>query len=94
MAAELENRNVWSIVLFGSSTGPLLVHTYSFCLSFSNFVSGLALRTDKVIIVGNFNIHIDVENESFGNGFITGRPCSSLRSCFFRSFFDNLQMYD
>ena len=30
----------------------------------------LGLKTDKVIIVGDFNIHVDVENDSLGTVFL------------------------
>ena len=34
------------------------------------FLSSLVPQGDKVIIVGDFNIHADIENESFGSTFI------------------------
>ena len=33
-----------------------------FLSEFSEFLSQLVLSTDKVIVVGDFNIHVDVEN--------------------------------
>jgi len=37
---------------------------YEFLSEFSEFLSSLVLNTDKVIIVGDFNIHVDIENDS------------------------------
>ncbi len=37
----------------------------------SEFLSNLVLETDKVIIVGDFNIHVDVDNDSLGSAFIS-----------------------
>lgn len=42
-----------------------------FLSELSDFLSALVLRTDKVFIVGDLNIHVDIENNSFRNGFIT-----------------------
>lgn len=33
-------------------------------------MSDLVLRTDKIIILGEFNIHVDIKNHTFRNGFI------------------------
>ena len=33
-------------------------------LEFSDFLSGLVLSSDKVVIVGDFNIHMDANSES------------------------------
>ncbi len=45
---------------------------YSEFLSiFSKFLSNLVLKTDKVIIAGDFNIHADVDNDSLGSAFIS-----------------------
>ena len=40
-----------------------------FLSEFSEFLSQLVLSTDKVIVVGDFNIHIDVENDSLNVNF-------------------------
>ena len=40
-----------------------------FLTEFSEFLSGLVLSTDKVIIVGDFNIHVDVDNDSLSSAF-------------------------
>ena len=42
-----------------------------FLSEFSEFLSALLLKTDKVIIVGDFNIHVDVENDSLGTAFLS-----------------------
>ena len=42
-----------------------------FLCEFSEFLSSLVLKTDKVIIVGDFNIHVDVENDSLSAAFIS-----------------------
>ncbi|XP_075941538.1 uncharacterized protein LOC142943729, partial [Anarhichas minor] len=42
-----------------------------FLSEFSQFLSSLVLKTDKVIIVGDFNIHVDVENNSLSTAFIS-----------------------
>lgn len=38
---------------------------------FSIAMSDLVFRTDKIIILGEFNMHVDIENDTFRNGFIT-----------------------
>ena len=35
-----------------------------FLSDFSGFISDLVLQTDKVIVVGDFSIHVDVESNS------------------------------
>ena len=35
-----------------------------FLSEFSDFLSSLMLRSDKVVIVGDFNIHMDVDSDS------------------------------
>ncbi len=47
----------------------LLVLTLNFLSEFSAFLSNLVLKTDEVIIVGDFNIHVDVDNDSLGSAF-------------------------
>uniref|UniRef100_A0A8P4KLV1 Reverse transcriptase domain-containing protein n=1 Tax=Dicentrarchus labrax TaxID=13489 RepID=A0A8P4KLV1_DICLA len=42
-----------------------------FISEFSEFLSSLVLKSDKVIIVGDFNIHVDVNNDSLSNAFIS-----------------------
>ena len=42
-----------------------------FLYSVSDVVSNLVLQTDKVIIVGDFKIHVDVESDSLSSSFIT-----------------------
>ena len=37
---------------------------------FSEFPSALALKKDKVINAGYFNIHVKVENDSLGTAFL------------------------
>lgn len=55
------------VVVYRPPAGP---HS-EFLSEFSDFLSDLVLRTDKVIIIGDFNIHVDVINDSFRNGFIS-----------------------
>ena len=40
-----------------------------FISEFSEFLSSLVLKSDKVIIVGDFNVHVDVTNDSLSNAF-------------------------
>ena len=42
-----------------------------FLSDFSEFLSSLILKTDKVIIVGDFNIHVDVHNDSLSTAFVS-----------------------
>ncbi|XP_051248566.1 uncharacterized protein LOC127358986 [Dicentrarchus labrax] len=42
-----------------------------FISEFSEFLSSLVLKSDKVIIVGDFNIHVDVNNDSLSKAFIS-----------------------
>ncbi|XP_056914922.1 uncharacterized protein LOC130540060 [Takifugu flavidus] len=55
------------VVVYRPPAGP---HS-EFLSEFSDFLSDLVLRTEKVIIIGDFNIHMDVINDSFRNGFIS-----------------------
>ena len=43
----------------------------SFCLNSQIFLSQSLLSTDKVIVVGDFNIHVDVENNIHPSIFYT-----------------------
>lgn len=54
-------------VVYRPPAGP---HS-EFLSEFSDFLSDLVLRADKVIIIGDFNIHVDIINDSFRNGFIS-----------------------
>ncbi|KAF7226666.1 alpha-induced protein 8-like protein 2 B, partial [Nothobranchius furzeri] len=55
----------------------------------SDFLSDLVLNTDKVIVVGDFNIHVDIENDCLNVAFsnildsigFTQRIHSSTHSC-------------
>ena len=40
-----------------------------FISEFSEFLSSLVLKSDKVIIVGDFNIHVNVTNDSLSSAF-------------------------
>ena len=58
--ALLHQGNTLPFVVVYRPPGP-----YSEFLSeFSEFLSQLVLSTDKVIVVGDFDIHVDVENDS------------------------------
>ncbi len=41
-----------------------------FIKEFGDFISELVLAADKVLIVGDFNIHIDNEKDALGSAFI------------------------
>lgn len=41
----------------------------SFLAEFSEFLSNLAITKDKIILVGDFNIHVDVENDCLSTSF-------------------------
>uniref|UniRef100_A0A4W6G917 Reverse transcriptase domain-containing protein n=1 Tax=Lates calcarifer TaxID=8187 RepID=A0A4W6G917_LATCA len=59
------------------SPGP-----YSDFLSeFSEFLSSLVLKTDKVIIVGDFNINVDVNNDSLSSAFSSLLDCIGFSQC-------------
>ncbi len=45
-------------------------HHTDFMKSFGDFLSELVLAADKVLIVGDFNIHVDYEKDALGSTFI------------------------
>ncbi len=45
-------------------------HHSDFIKEFADFLSELVLAADKVIIVDDFNIHVDNEKDSLGSAFI------------------------
>ena len=47
----------------------LFVIVYRALGPYSEFLSSLVLKSDKVIIVGDFNVHVDVTNDSLSNAF-------------------------
>lgn len=53
---------------FYLSCTVLLVLTL-FLSEFAEFLSDLVLKTDKVMIVGDFNNHVDVKNDSLSTAF-------------------------
>ncbi len=44
--------------------------TIHFIKEFGDFISELVLATDKVLIVGDFNIHVDSEKDALGLAFL------------------------
>ncbi len=52
-----------------------------FLSEFSEFLSNLVLKTDKVIIVGDFNIHVDVDNDSLSSAFISLLDSTGFCQC-------------
>lgn len=42
-----------------------------FLCEFSEFLSGSVLKTDKIVIVGDFNIHVNIQDDSLGSAFIS-----------------------
>ena len=56
--------------------------TYTEFLSeFSEFLKGLDVKKNKVIIVGDVNNHVDVENDSLGTAFLSQLESFSFCQC-------------
>ncbi len=54
-------------------------HHTDFIKEFADFLSELVLAADKVLIVGNFNIHVDNEKDALGSAFIDIRNSIGVR---------------
>ncbi|KAL3969371.1 PHD finger protein 20 [Sarotherodon galilaeus] len=50
-------------------TSPSMLSDLTFLSDFSDFLSDLVLSSDKIIIVGDFNIHVDAKNDSLNMAF-------------------------
>ena len=49
----------------------LLDHTLNFYQNSQSFLSTLVISSDKVIIVGDNSIHVDIDNDSLSTEFIS-----------------------
>lgn len=49
----------------------LQVHILNFLSKFSEVISWLVLKTDKVIITGDFDVHVDINSDSFSTAFMS-----------------------
>ncbi len=50
-------------------------HHTDFIKEFGDFISELVLVADKVLIIGDFNIHVDNEKDALGSAFIDILNC-------------------
>ncbi len=67
----LSDINKKSLLSFALATVYRSPGPYSdFLGEFANFLSDLVITVDRALIVGDFNIHIDNENDTLGLAFI------------------------
>ena len=58
---------LFTLVIVYRSPGPYTI----FLSEFSDFLANLVVNTEKILILGDFNIHMDNENDSLRSAFLS-----------------------